>query len=189
MEKFCIIVGPEFGPFKVHHLLVDKALYGLQSSGARWHDEFSMCMCTEGFFPCRAEPDIWMRPADGHYEYVAVYVDDIAFAVNKSQEFVAQLSNKHNFKLKGTGPIDYHLGANFSRDMDGTLCMSPKKYIVERLASSYLSMFGEKPKTKCKSPLERGDHPETDTSELLDVEGIQQYHSLIGSLQWVVTLS
>ena len=49
-------------------------------------------------------------------------------------------------------------------------------------------MFGEKPKTRCKSPLEKDDHPETDISDLLDVEGIQQYQSLIGSLQWTVSL-
>ena len=145
-------------------------------------------MRAEGFFPCKAEPDIWMRPAGDHYEYVAVYVDDLAFAVDNPQQFVDNLCNKHNFNLKGTGPISYHLGANFSRDKDGILCMSPKKYITERLASSYLTMFGEKPRTKCKSPLEKGDHPETDISDLLDINGIQQYQSLIGSLQWTVTL-
>lgn len=34
------------------------------------------------------------------------------------------------------------------------------------------------------SPLEEGDHPELDDSEFLDATGIQQYQSLIGSLQW-----
>jgi hypothetical protein len=38
------------------------------------------------------------------------------------------------------------------------------------------------------SPLEKGDHPELDTSELLDPEGIQQYQSLVGSMQWAVSL-
>ena len=78
-------------------------------------------MQAEGFFPCKAEPDIWMRPAGNHYKYVAVYVDDLAFALNDPQKFVNILQDKYNFKLKGTGPIDYHLGANFTRDPDGTL--------------------------------------------------------------------
>ena len=187
-EKVCIVAGPEFRELEGYCLLVHKALYGLQSSGARWHDKFATCMRAEGFFPCHAEPDIWMRPAGDHYKYVAVYVDDLAFAVDNPQQFVDRLRDKHNFKLKGTGPIDYHLGANFLRDQDGTLTMSPKKYIVERMATSYLSMFGEKPKTKCKSLLEKNDHPETDISDLLDAKGIQQYQSLIGSLQWTVIL-
>ena len=78
-----------------------------------------------------AEPDIWMRPAGDHYEYVAVYVDDLAFAVDNPQQFVDTLRDKHNLKLKGTGPISYHLGVNFIRDQDGTLTMSPKKYNTE----------------------------------------------------------
>jgi hypothetical protein len=32
------------------------------------------------------------------------------------------------------------------------------------------------------------DHPEVDTSEFLDEDGIQQYQSLIGSMQWVSVL-
>jgi hypothetical protein len=48
-------------------------------------------------------------------------------------------------------------------------------------------MFGEKPK-RFTSPLEKGDHPELDTSEILDLRGIKQYQSLIGSLQWAVQL-
>jgi hypothetical protein len=35
----------------------------------------------------------------------------------------------------------------------------------------YELMFGEKPNTKVHSPLDQGDHPELDTSELLDPNG------------------
>ena len=38
------------------------------------------------------------------------------------------------------------------------------------------------------SPLIKGDHPELDSSPLLDLDGIQIYQSLIGSLQWAVQL-
>jgi hypothetical protein len=48
-------------------------------------------------------------------------------------------------------------------------------------------MFGHKPRT-FTSPLEKGDHPETDESDLLDLDGIRQYQSIIGSLQWAVQL-
>ena len=52
----------------------------------------------------------------------------------------------------------------------------------------YYSMFGEKPKLNVTSPLEKNDHPELDTSELLDEDGIRQYQSLIGALQWAISL-
>ena len=48
-------------------------------------------------------------------------------------------------------------------------------------------MFGQKPK-EYSSPLQKGDHPELDVSDLLDEKGIAQYQSLIGTLQWAVTL-
>ena len=37
-------------------------------------------------------------------------------------------------------------------------------------------------------PVEKNDHPELDTSELLDEEAIQKYQSIIGALQWVVSI-
>ena len=37
-------------------------------------------------------------------------------------------------------------------------------------------------------PVEKNDHPELDTSELLDEEAIQKYQSMIGALQWVVSI-
>ena len=60
-EHVCIIAGPEFGPLEGHLLLIYKALYGLRSSGARWHDKLSDVLRKEGFIPCKAEPDIWMH--------------------------------------------------------------------------------------------------------------------------------
>ena len=37
-ERVCIYAGPEFGPLAGHTLLIHKALYGLRSSGAHWHN-------------------------------------------------------------------------------------------------------------------------------------------------------
>ena len=67
-----------------------------------------------GFSPCKNEPDIWMRETDGLWEYVAVYVDDLAFAVKDPKAFVKALEDKCNFTLKGTGPLKFHLGADFN---------------------------------------------------------------------------
>jgi hypothetical protein len=38
------------------------------------------------------------------------------------------------------------------------------------------------------SPLEKGDYPEIDTSDLLDEKGILQYQSLIVAMQWAVSI-
>jgi Reverse transcriptase (RNA-dependent DNA polymerase) len=186
-EKVYIIAGPEFGELEGHILKISKALYGLRSSGARWHDRFADCITELGFFQCKSEPDIWMRRVGDIYEYVAVYVDDLALAMKSPKAFVDILENKHKFKTKGTGPINFHLGMEFSRDDDNTLRLSSAKYI-EKLNKNYERMFGELPRQNYTSPLEKGDHPEVDTSEFLDAKGIQQYQSMIGALQWMVTI-
>ena len=53
-------------------------------------------------------------------------------------------------------------------------------------SSSYLVRTG--PKTNVGAPLEKGDHPEMDASDFLDAEKIKLYQSLIGALQWMVTI-
>jgi hypothetical protein len=186
-EKIYIEAGAEFGDLYGHYLIIRKALYGLRSSGARWHDKLSDCLRDLGFQPCKAEPDIWLRRNIDIYEYVAVYVDDLAIVMREPQQFVDTLTEKYHFKLKGTGPIAFHLGMDIFRDKDGVLCIAPRKYI-ERILATYERMFKSTPKQVVSSPLERGDHPELDTSELLDDEGIKNYQSLVGALQWCVSI-
>ena len=55
------------------------------------------------------------------------------------------------------------------------------------MMDSYFQLFGEKPKPYT-SPLEKGDHPELDTLDELGDTDIKKYQSLIGALQWAVTL-
>jgi hypothetical protein len=48
-------------------------------------------------------------------------------------------------------------------------------------------MFGELPKM-AQSPMPPGDHPELDTSEFLEEDQISIYQSLIGTLQWIISI-
>jgi len=185
-EKVYIVAGPEFGELEGHTLIINKALYGLKSSGLRWHERFSDVLRHMGFFPCKAERDIWMRDKGDHYEYIGVYVDDLAIASKDAQSIIDHLTKTHNFNVKGTGPITFHLGCDFFRDEDGVLCYAPRKYI-EKMLDNYRRIFGVKPRP-VNSPLIKGDHPELDTSELLNDSWIKIYQSLIGALQWVIQI-
>ena len=140
-----------------------------------------------GFTPSKAEPDIWMHPIDGCHEYIAVCIDDLAVTVKDPQSIVDELTGKCKFTLKGAGPIAFHLGADFCHDDDGVLCVAPRKHI-EKMSDEHQRMFGEKPCQKCMSPLEKGDHPEIDESPFLEAKGMQQHQSLIGLMQWAVSL-
>ena len=185
-EKVYIIAGPEFGELEGHTLIIYKALYGLRSSGLCWAQRFSDVLRSMGFQQSKAEDYIWMRERNEVYEYVAIYVDDILIAARNPSEIVKVLKEVHHFKLKGVGSLEYHLGCDYSRDADGTLSYGPKKYI-EKMITQYATMFGSKPK-EYVSPLDKGDHPELDTSEELGPDGIQKYQSMLGSLQWAVSL-
>jgi hypothetical protein len=76
---------------------------------------------------------------------------------------------------------------DFTRDEDNTLCISLTKYI-DKLVKNYEKLVGMKPSTSVTSPLEKGFNPELDTSELCTTEQITQYQSMIGTLQWIVTI-
>ena len=80
-EKVFIIAGSEFGELEGHTLIIVKALYGLKSSGLMWHQRLQDVLRAMGFTMSKAESDIWMRPAGDHYEYIAVYVDDLMMAL------------------------------------------------------------------------------------------------------------
>ena len=157
-EEVYIVVGKDFCDLEGHTLVIHKELYGLRSSNLQWHEILAGCLRDMGFFPCKVEPDIWMREKGSLYEYIDVYVDDLAISAKNPKEITVNLMKKHDFKLKGTGPIKYHLGCDLFRDETGTLCFSPRKYI-EKMMDGYLTIFVVKPKSNISSPLEKGAHP------------------------------
>ena len=69
--------------------------------------------------------------------------------------------------MKGDGKLTYHLGADYFEDPDGTFVSQPKKYI-DKLADTYKRLFNEDPPKGYKTPLDKNDHPELDTSEILE---------------------
>jgi hypothetical protein len=94
-----------------HTLIIVKALYGLRTSGLRWHEKLADCLRNEGFLPCKVEPDIWMRDKGDHYEYVGVYVDDLVFAMKDPSSFIKTLESKYFSNSKGLVSYPFTLDA------------------------------------------------------------------------------
>ena len=63
----------------------------------------------------------------------------------------------------------------------------PKKYI-EKLKETYVRLFNTEPSKGLKTPLEKNDHPELDTSEILEGHEVNHYLTMVGQLQWLITL-
>ena len=83
--------------------------------------------------------------------------------------------------------MTYHLGADYFEDPDGTFVSQPKKYI-DKLPDTYKRLFNEDPPKGYKTPLDKNDHPELDTSEILEGDMAAKYLTMVGQLQWLVTL-
>ena len=99
-EKVYIIAGPEFGKkLQGKRLLIDKALYGLKSSSARFHEHLSATLLSMGFKPSKADYDLWMKPMGDHYEYIARYVDDVI--VFSKNTYVGNQGTKENLHHEG----------------------------------------------------------------------------------------
>ena len=140
-----------------------------------------------GFQRSRVDPDLWMRGAGDVWEYIVVYVDDIIVAMRDAKHFFDELQGPNvGFTMKGVGKPNYHLGADFFYDDDGTLCFCSQTY-AKRLCSTFETLFGEQPKPYF-APLSHDDHPELDDSPLCGPDDTAKYQSLIGACQWMVSL-
>ena len=63
----------------------------------------------------------------------------------------------------------------------------PRKYI-DKLDDTYIRLFNDDPPNGYMTPLEKNDHPELDTSEILEGDMATKYLTMVGQLQWLVTL-
>ena len=52
---------------------------------------------------------------DNHYEYIAVYVDGLPIWMTDPQALCDTLKENYKLKLKGVGPISYHLGCGYTK--------------------------------------------------------------------------
>ncbi|KAG7343507.1 reverse transcriptase RNA-dependent DNA polymerase [Nitzschia inconspicua] len=167
-----------------------RAPYGLKLSGQGWKIGLHDCLVALASFPRRVEPDIWMRK-NGELqvsEYIALYIGDLSSAMQRPRVLIGGLTPKFfEFKLKGIGKISHYFRIQFSQDEDRMLQLQQKKY-PKKMTESYVRFFGSKSRTNACVPLERGDHQEMNLRSFLDEERTKFYRSLIGSLQWIVTI-
>ena len=173
-----------------------KALYGLKSSGKSWHLKFAQTIYAKGFQPSLADPDVWMRikMQCNLWEYVCVYVDDLAIAMKNPPQPIDKLkappeSGGYGYQIKGDGPLTFHLHCYYTRDKDGTLYSQTMKYIA-KMVESYKRLFNEKPKF-AGSSVKKLDHPELDDPPPPPSSTIQENPSiflLLGSFNGLIPL-
>jgi hypothetical protein len=191
-EKLYIIAGPEFGPeFEGKRLLLEKSVYGTRTGAARFHESLSAKLRRIHFRPSRADPDLWLRKtAEGGYEYIARYVDDVMCFSKNPEKIIHYL--EEFYTMKGVGYPQFYLGGDVVefppswKDHGVTFGLSSHTYIkncVENLERMCDTNF-----RKVSVPHDPNYHPELDNSELCSAKEQSKYRSLLGSANWMVTL-
>ena len=69
-------------------------------------------LCSMGYNPCKADPDVLFQDGGTHNEYV----DDLMVKGQNLEVFIEALTTKYKYKLKGVASPSYHLGEGLFRD-------------------------------------------------------------------------
>jgi hypothetical protein len=86
-EEVYITAGPEFGSTLCgKNLIINKSLYGLKTSAARFQEDLAGPLLSLGFTKTKHDNDLWMIDKTSHYKYLATYVDDILIWSNIPRE-------------------------------------------------------------------------------------------------------
>ncbi len=202
-KKIYAMAGPEFRELQGRTMIIVRALYGLKSSGAAWHEHFANTLYDMNFKPSYADPDVWIQPEvkpNGftYYEYIFVYVDDLLILSHQSKTIIRVLKSIYRLKDDEVGVSKTYLGTQVRQmhlPQDKTVLqwgLSPKQSIENALKNveGKLAEIGQKlqPRKYANLPMRQGYRPELDYSPLLSPETANFYQQLIGMLRWTVEL-
>ena len=178
--------------------LIRRALYGGKSAGKDFWEHLRSCMEFLGFISCKADPDVWMRPAtkaDGceYWEYVLLYCDDTLVISEKGEAVLRQEIGKY-FELKeeSIGPPSIYLGGKVRKvtlkNGVEAWSFSSSQYVQAAVKNveEYLASKEKKLPSRASAPFTSNYRPEVDTSPELDPAEASYYMSLIGVLRWMV---
>jgi hypothetical protein len=182
--------------------MIVRALYGLKSSGACWHDHMAQTLRDLANKTCIADHDVWMKPkvkqtSEEYWEYVLIYSEDILVVSHDPQAVMHSLTTAYTLQEGSVVPPTTYLGADiqqhtFKDVTDPTTTrwsMSSDTYIKRASADveQHLDDIGET-LVKQQQPILGDYHPELDGTPLLNDKLTNYYQGLIVVLCWATEL-
>ena len=201
-EKHYVICGAEFGLENVGKIaLIRRALYGGKASGADFWRHLRSCMQHDlDFTPCKADSEVWMRPAkkdsgEEYWEYVLLYVDGtLCISMNGRHVLENEIGRYFYIKDGSVGPPDIYLGNKVTKvtleNGKKAWAWSSSQYVQNAVKNieNYLKEKGKSLARHMKAPFSADYKPELDVSPELGPADAAHYQSLIGILRWIVEL-
>ncbi|GAX20073.1 hypothetical protein FisN_1Lu447, partial [Fistulifera solaris] len=202
-EKYWYRTGLEFGSNQGRPAKIVRALYGLPSAGFRFRSHLASKLRELGYTSCKADPDIWMRPAlkpDGtkYYEYLLAYVDDLVGQSIDPDKMFGEIAQIFQFKDGKAEEPELYLGADVKKwhidDAEDPTkdrwALSSEKYTkkaISEVETELNKVHLDLPK-KAATPFSAGYRPELDVSPELDDRRQNYFQGLIGVLRWLCEL-
>jgi Reverse transcriptase (RNA-dependent DNA polymerase) len=190
-EKVYVTAGPEFGTALCgKNLIINKSLYGLKTSAARFHEHLAESLLRLGFKKTKHDPDLLMIGKTSHYEYLATYVDGILIWSKDPMSVIKSLEKI--YLLMNVGIPECYLGGNVEflgdawKNQGLGLAISARTYI-QSVIPKFENLFGKELKP-IKTPMSEGYHPEIDDTSLCTEEDSVKYRSIIGCCIWIIVL-
>lgn len=112
---------------------VQKSLYGLKQAAREWYNKLRSTLLSQNFRNSKADSSLFFYINGNQVVLVLIYVDDIIITGNNNtliQRFIHQLDSA--FALKDLGPLNFFLGIEVHRDING-LYLTQRKYILSLL--------------------------------------------------------
>eukprot|EP00978_Attheya_sp_CCMP212_P025247 scaffold80878_cov54-Attheya_sp.AAC.1 len=191
-KVYVTIAGPEFGDDAGKRMIIDKGLYGLRTSGARFHEHLSKKLRTLGFVPSKADADLWIQPQADNYEFIATYVDDLLVFSRDPNPIIDEI--KDDYILKGAGKPEYYLGADMAALNQEWQHDSVKSAIsfntyIKRVTECFELLEGGNTLPKAAIPMSSEYHAKLDTSPFISPLMATKYRGMIGGrgANWLVT--
>ena len=119
-KKIWTVVGTDFGSEKGKVMLLVRALFGLNSSGAAWRQMLAQTLRDIGYVSSKADPDVWLKAktkpyGTEYYAYIIVYVDNVLHLHHDPDTFMKLLVEVYRLNDGSVGEPNRYLGANIEK--------------------------------------------------------------------------
>jgi hypothetical protein len=196
------VLGPEFGDDAGKRVLIVRDMYGLKAAGEALRNHLAEFRNHLGWYPCRADRDLWMKAETRHddgvlyWAYILIYVDEILCVHHDPCSPLAKLYKYFKMNDGSIQVPTFFLGAKLKKTVlpNGVVAwgMISSNYVqsdVQNIKEYLVALPGDqKLMKKASGPFTGGYKPEIDESPEMDPTRANFYQSPIGILRWCVEL-